>query len=80
MRRRWVAGALLALSCALAAAGAAGAVAARPRSMVLYDAAPYFFAPGGRTGERDASGRPVRHCHRTHLESLDCDDPALMGA
>ena len=49
MRPGWIAGAVLALWW-LAAAGAAHAAAASPRSLVVYDASPFFFAPGGRNG------------------------------
>ena len=66
MRRGWVwlRKALLAMLCGVAAAsGAAGAAVqlqpqghaasrspASPRNMIIYDASPYFFAPGGRNG------------------------------
>lgn len=59
MRRGWLRRALLALLCAIAATCAAGTgraltAASRaspgPRGMILYDASPFFFAPGGRDG------------------------------
>ena len=40
---------MLALGCMVAVGSAMGA-AERPADMVLYDAAPFFFAPGGRNG------------------------------
>jgi glycosidase len=51
---------LLAVLCLVAASGAAGACGqpgnvasgfpASPRNMIIYDASPFFFAPGGRNG------------------------------
>jgi cyclomaltodextrinase len=49
MRRGWIAAAVLALGC-LAGTSAARAAAASPRSLIVYDASPFFFAPGGRHG------------------------------
>src|SRR5579883_1445204 len=49
MSHRWMPRLLLVLCCALAAHGAAAAAVA-PRRMILYDASPFFFAPGGRNG------------------------------
>lgn len=49
MSHRWIPRLLLVLCCALAAHGAAAAAVA-PRRMILYDASPFFFAPGGRNG------------------------------
>src|SRR6185312_9248472 len=49
MRRGWLWSAVLALGCMVAVGSAMGA-AERPADMVLYDAAPFFFAPGGRNG------------------------------
>jgi cyclomaltodextrinase len=51
-RRGWARMVWLGLWCAVAAGGAAG-LAARPvtpRGLILYDASPFFFAPGGRDG------------------------------
>jgi hypothetical protein len=56
MRRGRILGALLVLWCITAGGGAAGA--ARPAGMIVYDASPFSFAPGGQNGfEQDAQRR-----------------------
>lgn len=59
MRRGWIRTASIAVWCLAIACGAAGAAGrqtqahcpgACPRRMILYDASPFFFAPGGRNG------------------------------
>lgn len=49
MRRGWLWSTWLALCCALAV-GSGAAAAGRAAEMILYDASPFFFAPGGRNG------------------------------
>lgn len=50
MRRRWGLRAALALCCLAVAGGGAVAAPRSARGMILYDASPFFFAPGGRNG------------------------------